>query len=231
MNACPIGEVFIAYTIIGIAECLYKCRCASWLLFLTKCKDGPCYQPRPEGTRFYAGLRSRRHGIASSTQSPGTYAVLRRRTRPPRSSYTQLRLKMPPRPFLVRLSRRSLLSAPSTRLYSSTTSEEPLIRITNLPAPNTGHIRILELNRPSARNAISRALLQSLRSEIDNVHSQYDASTGEELPPSSWNKRFGGIAGADEKGPTRALIVASAVDSSFCAGADLKERRGFSQEE
>lgn len=138
---------------------------------------------------------------------------------------------MPPRPVFLRLPRRSLFSTPSARLYSSTTSEEPLIRITNLPAPNTGHIRILELNRPSARNAISRALLQTLRSEIDDVHSQYDASTGEELPASSWNKRFGGIAGADEKGPTRALIVASAVDSSFCAGADLKERRGFSPEE
>lgn len=175
--------------------------------------------------------QSRRHGIASSTQSPSLYAAFRRRTVPRRCFCNQLRPIMPPRPFIARLSRRPLLSTPSARLYSSTSSEEPLLRITNLPAPNTGHIRILELNRPSARNAISRALLQTLRSEIDDVHSQYDASTGEELPPSSWNKRFGGIAGADEKGPTRALIVASAVDSSFCAGADLKERRGFSKEE
>lgn len=176
-------------------------------------------------------IEGQRHGIASSTHSPSIYVVLRRRTPRRRRSCTQLRPKMPPRPFIVRLSRRSLRPTPSARLYSSTTPEEPLIRITNLPAPNTGHIRILELNRPAARNAISRALLQTLRSEIDNVHSQYDASTGEELPPSSWNKRFGGIAGDDEKGPTRALIVASAVDSSFCAGADLKERKGFSQEE
>jgi methylglutaconyl-CoA hydratase len=41
-------------------------------------------------------------------------------------------------------------------------------------------------------------------------------------------KRFGGAAGVDEKGHTRAVVLASAVDTSFCAGADLKERRGFS---
>ncbi|KAK3935303.1 ClpP/crotonase-like domain-containing protein [Diplogelasinospora grovesii] len=112
----------------------------------------------------------------------------------------------------------------------STENTGPLIRITNLPAPNSGHIRILELNRPAARNAISRALLGSLREEIDAVHAQYDAATGEEIPTASWNKRFGGLA-EDQKGPTRALILASAVDTSFCAGADLKERKGMTQEE
>lgn len=135
---------------------------------------------------------------------------------------------MPPRPRSI-LAKRPF-QALASRCYS-TANEAPLIRVTNLPAPNTGHIRVLELNRPSARNAISRALLNSLRGEIDDVHSQYDASTGEELASKSWNRRFGGAAGQDEMGPTRALILASAVDSSFCAGADLKERRGFSPEE
>ncbi|KAI2635624.1 ClpP/crotonase [Hypomontagnella submonticulosa] len=111
------------------------------------------------------------------------------------------------------------------RLYSSDAG--PLIRVTNLPAPNSGHIRILELNRPSARNAISKALLAALRAEVDDVQSQYTIE-GQELPPPP---RFGGAAGIDQKGPTRALILASAVDASFCAGADLKERRGFTQEE
>lgn len=100
-----------------------------------------------------------------------------------------------------------------------------------MPAPGSGHIRILELNRPEARNAISKALLASLREEIDAVHEQYDPVTGEELPKPSWAKRFGGVAGEDERGPTRALIIASAVDTCFCAGADLKERKGFTQEE
>ncbi|AEO68271.1 f9a38b36-56e3-492c-8f91-9ee70a3ab0b0 [Thermothielavioides terrestris] len=115
--------------------------------------------------------------------------------------------------------------------YSSEANAGPMIRVTNLPAPNSGHIRILELNRPAARNAISRALLSSLRGEIDAVHAQYDPATGEELPTPSWNKRFGGVAGDDQKGPTRALILASAVDTSFCAGADLKERKTFTQED
>jgi methylglutaconyl-CoA hydratase len=117
------------------------------------------------------------------------------------------------------------------RAYSSEANAGPLIRVTDLPAPNSGHIRILELNRPAARNAISRALLSSLRDEIDAVHAQYDAATGDELSAPSWDKRFGGIAGDDQKGPTRALILASAVDTSFCAGADLKERKTFTQEE
>lgn len=92
--------------------------------------------------------------------------------------------------------------------------------MTNVAAPGSGHIRVLELNRPSARNAISRDLLYSLRNEVDGIHAQYDAETGNEL------------SGADQGGgPTRALVVASAVDSCFCAGADLKERRGFTPEE
>lgn len=86
---------------------------------------------------------------------------------------------------------------------------------------------MLELNRPSARNAISRALLHSLRDEIEAVQAQYGPD-GEELPVP---RRFGGAAGVDEKGPTRAVVLASAIDSCFCAGADLKERMGFSQEE
>lgn len=114
---------------------------------------------------------------------------------------------------------------------SASANAGPEVRVTDLPAPGSGHIRILELNRPAARNAISRALLHSLREEIDAVHAQYDAATGHEIPQPSWQKRFGGVAGEDQKGPTRALIIASAVDTSFCAGADLKERKGFSPEE
>ncbi|KAI0099701.1 ClpP/crotonase [Nemania sp. FL0031] len=112
------------------------------------------------------------------------------------------------------------------RPYSSDATG-PLINVINLPAPNTGHIRVLELNRPSARNAISKALLAALRAEIDDVHAQYTPD-GDEKPIAP---KFGGVAGIDQKGPTRALILASAVDASFCAGADLKERRGFTQEE
>lgn len=125
-----------------------------------------------------------------------------------------------------RLSPRALPSRRMFLRFYSATAEAPLITVTNIQAPGSGHIRILELNRPSARNAISRGLLSALRKEIDDVHAQYGPN-GEEIPV----KRFGGAAGVDEKGPTRALILASAVDTCFCAGADLKERRGFTQEE
>jgi methylglutaconyl-CoA hydratase len=107
------------------------------------------------------------------------------------------------------------------------TGNASLITVTNLEAPNNGHIRILELNRPAARNAISGALLSQLRAEVDAVQEQYNEDA-EELAP---RKLFGGAAGMDRKGPTRALILASAVDACFCAGADLKERRGFTKEE
>ncbi|KAH6847652.1 ClpP/crotonase-like domain-containing protein [Chaetomium sp. MPI-CAGE-AT-0009] len=142
---------------------------------------------------------------------------------------------MPPR-FTLTLNAPATLRAvgrlaPRYARYSTEANTGPLLRVTDLPAPNSGHIRILELNRPAARNAISRGLLSSLRDEIDAVHAQYDAATGEEIQTPSWNKRFGGVAGEDKKGPTRALILASAVDTSFCAGADLKERKTFTQEE
>lgn len=127
---------------------------------------------------------------------------------------------MPPRLLTPQLRLRAL-----RRLYS--TASEPLIHVSNLPAPGSGHIRVLELNRPAARNAISKALLASLREQIEDVLRQYGPN-GEEHPPV---KKFGGAAGEDQKGPTRALVIASAVKTSFCAGADLKERKGFTQEE
>jgi methylglutaconyl-CoA hydratase len=91
------------------------------------------------------------------------------------------------------------------RTYSTAPSR--VINLTSLPAPHSGSIRILSLNRPAARNAISRQLLAELSHEINSIHDEGD------------------------NGSTRALILASEVDSSFCAGADLKERAGFSVEE
>lgn len=132
---------------------------------------------------------------------------------------------MPPRFLLPTRALRSPLRLVVGRArYSTEAPTGPVVRVTDLPAPNSGHIRILELNRPAARNAISRALLYSLRDEIDAIHAQYDFETGEEKP-------VGGAVAENRLGPTRALIIASAVDASFCAGADLKERKGFTQEE
>lgn len=130
-------------------------------------------------------------------------------------------------PRVLRIASSRAPAAPSflllRRCYSSSSSTEPLIRVTNLPAAGSGHIRVLELNRPSARNAISKALLASLRAEVDDVHAQYDAASGNELA--------GKHSAGAQLGPTRAMVLASAVDTCFCAGADLKERRGFTPQE
>ncbi|KAF2869177.1 ClpP/crotonase-like domain-containing protein [Massariosphaeria phaeospora] len=90
---------------------------------------------------------------------------------------------------------------------SYSTAPTPTITSTSVPAPHCGSIRILSLNRPAARNAISRQLLAELTQHITSIHDE----------------------GAN--GATRALILASEVDASFCAGADLKERVGFTGEE
>jgi len=63
-------------------------------------------------------------------------------------------------------------------------------------------IACLSLNRPQAKNAISLRLLQEFRDCLENV--KYDKSV-------------------------RALIVRSTTVGSFCAGADLAERRTMTQ--
>ena len=65
----------------------------------------------------------------------------------------------------------------------------------------------MSLNRPKARNAISRQLLTELKGIVDQVHSE-------------------GVSGS-----TRALILTSESDDAFCAGADLKERRTMTEDE
>jgi len=118
------------------------------------------------------------------------------------------------------------LARPSTTRFYSTPSG-PQVLVTDLPSPSTGRIRILSLNRPLARNALSRSLLADLRAQIDEVAAEYDAE-GNELPIP---KTYGGAAGPNERQRTRALILASEVESCFCSGADLKERAGMSREE
>ncbi len=94
-----------------------------------------------------------------------------------------------------------------THVTLGTSAQGLVIKVQQIPAPGAGHIRVLLLNRPEARNALSRQLVDSLANHI------------------------GSIAAEQGSGPTRALIVCSNVDAAFCAGADLKERAGFTKEE
>lgn len=100
-----------------------------------------------------------------------------------------------------------LLRQLQRRAYSSPSSSPAVINVINISAPHCGSIRILSFNRPAARNAISKQLLAELNHQVTSIHNEGEA------------------------GATRALILASEVDSSFCAGADLKERAGFTAEE
>ncbi len=67
-----------------------------------------------------------------------------------------------------------------------------------------GRIAWLTLDRPEARNALSRALLGDLRQALA-------ALAAEDIPP--------------------VLILTGAGDKAFCAGADLKERRAMGRQE
>ncbi|EXJ84916.1 methylglutaconyl-CoA hydratase [Capronia epimyces CBS 606.96] len=93
-----------------------------------------------------------------------------------------------------------------SRSFASAHSASP-IKVQFQPAPHSGNIRILLLDRPEARNALSRGLITELRRHVDEIQAE------------------GG------RGSTRALILASNSDKAFCAGADLRERKGMTQEE
>lgn len=88
--------------------------------------------------------------------------------------------------------------------YSSLGSS---IKLSSVPAPHSGSITVVSLNRPAARNALSRQLLGELSDVVEGLHKE------------------GG------KGSTRALILASESDAAFCAGADLKERLTMTPDE
>ena len=100
----------------------------------------------------------------------------------------------------------SSFNSPSATMPSQRSSDKntPLVRHEH--DEKTGFHRII-LDRPKARNAISRELLENLSSLVKS------------------------IAAENGNGPTRALIVGSNVDAAFCAGADLKERATMSPAE
>src|SRR5207237_1369905 len=67
-----------------------------------------------------------------------------------------------------------------------------------------GRVAWLTLDRADAANALSRALVAELRDAVTRLRA-------ESLPP--------------------VLVLTGAGDRAFCAGADLKERRGMSRDE
>ncbi|KAL9131703.1 MAG: hypothetical protein Q9217_000444 [Psora testacea] len=114
--------------------------------------------------------------------------------------------------------------------FYSTCPSPPLINTSILPAPHTGHIRILSLSSPQNRNAISRQLLSELSAWIDIVKKQAE----DEWDTATKARDNGPIKDGEKVAVgqgTRVLILASEIDEVFCAGADLKERKGMSKDE
>src|SRR5699024_12576732 len=66
------------------------------------------------------------------------------------------------------------------------------------------HIAVITLNRPEAANAMSKALLDELNFVIEDINANNDIFCS---------------------------IITGANDKVFCAGADLKERTGMSNDE
>ena len=69
-----------------------------------------------------------------------------------------------------------------------------------------GHVVSLALTRAARKNALGRTLLQELRQSIDFCRS-------------------------NGSGLVRAVVLSSGVEGTFCAGADLKERKEMTPEE
>ncbi|PVH77177.1 putative enoyl-CoA hydratase/isomerase family protein [Cadophora sp. DSE1049] len=90
-----------------------------------------------------------------------------------------------------------------------------LINISDVQAPHVGCLRILELNRPRAKNAISHQLLDELARAIEDVWQQSMSMSIDPSSPGPASKQV------------RALIITSSSDTAFCAGADLKERKAM----
>lgn len=95
--------------------------------------------------------------------------------------------------------------------YSSVNGEQPsLLKITHYEDESfMGNIKIISLDSPHNRNALSKKLLSELSTELKALKEAGDGSHG----------------------GTRALILASELDTVFCAGADLKERKAMSDDE
>lgn len=89
------------------------------------------------------------------------------------------------------------------RCFAAATEGNAIRSLTH-PAPHAGQIRVLLLDQPHNKNALSRKLCNELRRHVDEIKAE------------------------GQNGPTRALVIASNVDKVFCAGADLKERKDMS---
>ncbi|CAI5508885.1 unnamed protein product [Closterium sp. Naga37s-1] len=119
---------------------------------------------------------------------------------------------------------------------------DQLVRLDHLTGDDEG-IAVVTLNRPAARNAISKQLLADMVHAMAEVKGAGGAKKVDVVGTAGGAGRAagggmaegsGGAEGVQEQtgnAAVRAVIIRSALDGVFCAGADLKERKGMTQEE
>jgi methylglutaconyl-CoA hydratase len=150
--------------------------------------------------------------MSGEQQTPGQDSFTPRSTRTQSQSTDRRPYSIMAKPHLRATSLRrcqALAAQLSRRPYSSSSSST--MKIIDYDAPHTGKIRVLLMDQPANRNALSRQFCKDFGEQIEVVKSQQSAKMSKES--------------------IRALILASNLDNAFCAGADLKERKGMSPEE
>ncbi|KAL9055678.1 MAG: hypothetical protein Q9162_003404 [Coniocarpon cinnabarinum] len=100
----------------------------------------------------------------------------------------------------------SLGSHPALQKPFKTNARNSLI-VDSYNAPSAGFIKVITLNELRTLNALSKQMVMELSEEIETIHAE------------------------QKPGETRVLIVRSAAEKAFCAGANLKERAEMSLDE
>lgn len=85
------------------------------------------------------------------------------------------------------------------------TRATPEVNLESLTSNDCEGILLMSLDRPSAKNALSKNMAQQMLNRLNEVHSSFPQA--------------------------RVLILRSLVPGIFCGGADLKERMAMRQEE
>lgn len=154
----------------------------------------------------------------------------------------------PAPPPLNNIRRRGLASSTSTSTNTTTNNESPTLLVTRTPveggAPGAV-VATLAMNRPKARNALSRALVAevsiyvwrcTLKLGLSVVWYKGGASSNGPahntlIPIHSQQQLHAALNSLRHDRGVRAVVVKSSDPATFCAGADLKERAGMGEGE
>lgn len=127
----------------------------------------------------------------------------------------------------------------SRRGYSTDSPQNTLVLRKDIPTHHNSIIRVLTLNSPSNRNAISRQLLDELQKEVWLIGPNNRALNRKLVVAGGMPMGNGTSSEASSHPRTSeftdrrisALVIGSAVPEAFSSGADLKERIGMSEEQ